>query len=70
MNEFEIVITETLEKKIKVKADTYEQAVSIIEEEYKKEKIVLDSSDFVTVNIGWKVNFIKKWLEVLTWWKH
>ena len=60
MNEFEIVITETLEKKIKVKADTYEQAVSIIEEEYKKEKIVLDSSDFVTVNIGWKVNFISK----------
>ena len=52
MNEFEIVITETLEKKIKVKANTYEQAVSIIEEEYKKEKIVLDSSDFVTVNIG------------------
>lgn len=52
MNEYEIVVTEILKRKIKVEATTYEEAVLMIEKDYKDENIVLDSSDCVDVNIG------------------
>lgn len=52
MNEFEITVTEALVRKIKVKADTYEEALNIVENDYKKENIVLDSSDCIGYDIS------------------
>lgn len=52
MNEYEIVVTEILKRKIKVKATIYEEAVLMIEKDYKDENIVLDSLDYTDVNIS------------------
>jgi DpnD/PcfM-like protein len=46
MKTFEIQVTENLERIIEVEAETFDEAVSIVEEKYRQEEIVLDSSDF------------------------
>ncbi len=50
MKEFEITITETLEKTVSIEANTKEEALQIADEMWKKEYIVLDSDNFVDVN--------------------
>lgn len=47
MNEFEIEIVEVLERKVKVKASTYKEALSMVQKDYREENIVLDSSDCI-----------------------
>lgn len=51
MKEYEVTVTEILKRTIKVIADTCKDARKIVEEEYKKENIVLDSSDFSDIEI-------------------
>jgi hypothetical protein len=52
MVEFQVEITETLQKIIKKEAVTLDEAVSQVREEYKRGKIILDSGDFVDVHIA------------------
>ena len=49
MKKFDIQITEKLVRNIEVIADSFDEAVSIVEGMYRSEKIVLDSSDFQEV---------------------
>lgn len=43
---FEIEIEEVLQKVVKVKADSLDEAIDKVEEEYRNEKYVLDYNDF------------------------
>lgn len=47
MKTFIIEITETLQRQIKVEADSDEDAISKIRNQYQKEDIILDESDYV-----------------------
>jgi hypothetical protein len=47
MKTFIIEITETLQKQIQVEAESKDDAMSIIRNQYKKEDIILDESDYV-----------------------
>lgn len=55
MAKFEVDIIETLQKRVEVEADTLEDAVDIVQEQYSNEEIVLYpdecniSTDFVGV---------------------
>ncbi len=51
MKKFDVEITEYLQKTITVEADNETDAVLKVEEDYNKEKIVLDSSDFIDKDI-------------------
>ena len=52
---FQVEITETLQRIVEVMAYTAEDAITQVTEKYREEKIVLDSSDFIDFNIGiWK----------------
>jgi hypothetical protein len=51
MAEFEVEITETLQRVVKVEAHTLDEAVTQVRECYKREEIILDSGDFVGVDI-------------------
>lgn len=51
IKEFEIVIEETLQKVVKVKATSENDAIAIIEKAYKDEKIVLDAENFIDYDI-------------------
>ena len=51
MAKYKVEITEYLQKTITVEADNETDAVSKVEEDYNKEKIVLDSSDFIDKDI-------------------
>ena len=51
MKKFDVEITEYLQKTITVEADNETDAVSKVEEDYNKEKIVLDSSNFIDKDI-------------------
>lgn len=46
MKIYEIEIEELLQKVIKVKADSLDEAIDKVEEEYRNEKYVLDYNDF------------------------
>ena len=46
MKIYEIEIEELLQKVIKVKADSLDDAIDKVEEEYRNEKYVLDYNDF------------------------
>lgn len=43
---FEIEIEEVLQKVVKVKADSLDEAIDKVEEEYRNEEYVLDYNDF------------------------
>ena len=45
--EYEIEIVETLQRIVKVKADSYDEALDIVTKKYKNEEIILDENDFV-----------------------
>lgn len=51
MSTFMVEIKETLAKVIEVQAESIEQAISIVDELYKNEKIVLDANDFIDTEI-------------------
>ena len=46
MKEFDVCITEVLDKHISVKAKNKEEAYKIVSKQYKDEEIVLDYNDF------------------------
>ena len=46
MKIYEIEIEEVLQKVVKVKADSLDDAIDTVEEEYRNEKYVLDYNDF------------------------
>lgn len=46
MKIYEIEIEEVLQKVVKVKADSLDEAIDKVEEEYRNEKYVLDYNDF------------------------
>ena len=46
MKEFEVIITETLQRKVKVKASTEIEAKNKVFKMYDDEKIILRSEDF------------------------
>lgn len=48
---FKTEITETLQRTIEVEAESEEDALQKVKEMYKNEEIVLDSCDFVGVEI-------------------
>ena len=47
MKTFIVEISETLQKQVHIEADSEEDAISKIRNQYKKEDIVLDESDYV-----------------------
>ena len=51
MNKYKVEITEYLQRTIEVEADSEDAAVSKVEDDYNKEKIVLDSNDFIDKDI-------------------
>lgn len=51
-SKYKIRVTETLEREVEIEANTEDIAVTIAEERYKKEEIVLDSGDFDTVDFN------------------
>jgi translation initiation factor IF-1 len=52
MNRYKVEITETLQRVVKVRAPTLDEAVAQVRERYKREEIILDSGDFVDVHIA------------------
>lgn len=50
-NEYQIEIEETLSKVIKIKANSLNEALNIVQEKYSNEEYVLDSNDFLGVEI-------------------
>lgn len=51
MKEFEVLITETLQRKIKVQASDFKDAQNKVRELYLREEIVLSADDFVDYRI-------------------
>ena len=56
MKTFEIEIKETLSRIVKVKAKTENEAFAIVKQMYNNEDVILDSDDFVDVEIIKKLN--------------
>lgn len=50
MKKFIIEITETLQRQIEVEAESKDTAMSTIRNQYSKQEIVLDSSDYINTN--------------------
>jgi len=46
MPKFEILVTETLSRVVEVTAETHYEALNKVEDDYRKEIIVLDSDDY------------------------
>lgn len=51
IKKFKIEITETLQRIIDIEANSLDDAVIEISEQYRNEKIVLDSSDYIKTDI-------------------
>jgi hypothetical protein len=51
MAEFEVEITETLQRVVKAEARTLDEAITQVRECYKRGEIILDSGDFFSVDI-------------------
>ncbi|MDD2191461.1 MAG: DpnD/PcfM family protein [Bacteroidales bacterium] len=58
MKTYRIEITETLQRVVEVEADSSEEALSIVENQYKNEDIVLDENDFKAYSIDLDADFI------------
>ena len=50
--EYEIEIEEVLQKVVKVKANSLDEALDIVEEKYRNQEYVLDSEDFKGVEFS------------------
>lgn len=48
MEKFIVCITETLQKKVEIEAENYEEAIDKVQEMYYNEDIVLNSCDYLT----------------------
>lgn len=55
--DFEIIITETLERTIIIEADSLDEAKSIAEDMYKNSEIVLSAEDFTEYIIDGDMRF-------------
>jgi hypothetical protein len=51
MKQYEVEITEVLQRRVKITAESEQGAYNKVKEEYSKQIIVLDSSDFVDCEI-------------------
>lgn len=49
MKEFEVTITETLQKTVSIEAETKEEAKQLVEDMWKDGDIILDADDFADV---------------------
>jgi len=52
-------IRETLSRVVEIEAETEEEAIQKVEQEYKNEEIVLDSSDFDDYEITYRGQTVK-----------
>ena len=52
MKEFEIEITETLQKTVKIRAESREEAEAIAQEKWNRCEIVLDSENFIEADFS------------------
>lgn len=52
MKTYSVEITETLQRTIDIKADSYQEAFNAVSNQYKNGEIVLDSSDFIDYEIS------------------
>lgn len=50
MKEYEVTITETLQKTVSIEAESSEEAERLIEDMWKDSEIILDSDDFYDVS--------------------
>lgn len=50
--EFDVWITETLQRKVVVNANSQEEAEEIVKERYRKQEIILDEYDFLDVKFN------------------
>lgn len=50
--EFDVWITETLQRKVVVNANLQEEAEEIVKERYRKQEIILDEYDFIDVKFN------------------
>lgn len=51
MKKYTVEVTETLQRSIEVEAESENDAIEVVEQKYKDEEIVLDSSDYVSTEI-------------------
>ncbi len=56
MKKYKVEITETLQKIIVIDALSEEDAIEKVKSEYSSERIILDSNDFVDVEITFTTN--------------
>lgn len=49
---YKIEITETLQRVIEIESNSIDDAISEIHRQYKNEEIILDSSDYIDINIS------------------
>lgn len=52
MKEFEIEITETLQKTVKIRAESREEAEAIAQEKWNRCEIVLDTENFIEADFS------------------
>lgn len=50
--DYKILIEETLQRVVNVKANSLDEAIRIVEAKYQEEEIVLDYTDYVDVKIN------------------
>jgi hypothetical protein len=49
---YKVEITETLQRILEVEANTLDEAITQVKEQYQREEIILDSNDFIDVHIA------------------
>lgn len=52
MKEFNVIITETLQKELTIKANSREEAQTLVKQKWNDSIYILDSSDFVDVSFS------------------
>lgn len=57
---FNILISETLQRRVSIDAQSEDEAIMEVKNAYRKEKIVLDYADFIGVNISLDENTIEE----------
>lgn len=58
--EYTVYITETLQKEVKIEAESREQAQNIAEKNWRQGKYILDADDFTEVVFGIRQSEIEK----------
>lgn len=60
MKKIIVCITETLQKKVEIEAENYQDAIDKVQEMYYNEDVILDSADYLTVEFDTKETILKK----------